>query len=243
MGDWGFLSKLLNKVQSHSTVIGKVWMTVLFVFRIMVLGAGVEKVWGDEQSMMVCDTTRRGCKNVCYNQAFPISHVRFWVMQIIFVSTPTLVYLAHVIHIMHQEEKIREKLRENDETKDLKALKYTNEKGKVFIRGVLFRSYILNLVVRILLELAFMIGQYYLYGFVLQPKLECEAYPCHGTVECFMSRPREKTIFIIFMLVVSCVSLLLNVAEIVYLVCARVKSRRTQGYPQTPAMTNHKTFC
>lgn len=44
MGEWGFLSSLLDKVQSHSTVIGKVWLSVLFVFRIMILGAGAEKV-------------------------------------------------------------------------------------------------------------------------------------------------------------------------------------------------------
>lgn len=44
MGDWKFLSSLLDKVQSQSTVIGKVWLSVLFIFRIMVLGAGAEKV-------------------------------------------------------------------------------------------------------------------------------------------------------------------------------------------------------
>lgn len=44
MGEWSFLSALLDKVQSHSTVIGKVWLSVLFIFRIMVLGAGAEKV-------------------------------------------------------------------------------------------------------------------------------------------------------------------------------------------------------
>lgn len=44
MGEWGFLSSLLDKVQSHSTVIGKVWLIVLFIFRIMILGAGAEKV-------------------------------------------------------------------------------------------------------------------------------------------------------------------------------------------------------
>lgn len=243
MGDWGFLSKLLDKVQTHSTVIGKVWMTVLFVFRIMVLGAAAEKVWGDEQSLMLCDTTRKGCKNVCYDRAFPISHIRFWVMQIIFISTPTLVYLAHVMHIIHQEKKIRERQLNCEETKGFKTPKYTNEKGKTFIRGVLFRSYMLNLIVRILLETAFIVGQYYLYGFVQQPKLECEAYPCYGKVECFMSRPREKTVFIIFMLVMSCVSVLLNIAEIIYLLCARAKRRRTQVYPSEPMTTDQKTFC
>lgn len=45
MGEWGFLSSLLDKVQSHSSVIGKVWLSVLFIFRIMILGAGADKVY------------------------------------------------------------------------------------------------------------------------------------------------------------------------------------------------------
>lgn len=45
MGEWDLLGHLLDKVQSHSTVIGKVWLTVLFIFRIMVLQTGAEKVW------------------------------------------------------------------------------------------------------------------------------------------------------------------------------------------------------
>lgn len=44
MGEWDLLGRLLDKVQSHSTVIGKVWLTVLFVFRILVLHTGAEKV-------------------------------------------------------------------------------------------------------------------------------------------------------------------------------------------------------
>lgn len=44
MGEWGFLSSLLDKVQSHSSVIGKVWLSVVFIFRIMILGAGADKV-------------------------------------------------------------------------------------------------------------------------------------------------------------------------------------------------------
>jgi len=45
MGEWELLGRLLDKVQAHSTVIGKVWLTVLFIFRIMVLNTGAEKVW------------------------------------------------------------------------------------------------------------------------------------------------------------------------------------------------------
>ncbi|KAG7239161.1 hypothetical protein INR49_029912 [Caranx melampygus] len=46
MGEWSFLSDLLDKVQSHSTVVGKVWMSVLFLFRIFILAAGVDTIWG-----------------------------------------------------------------------------------------------------------------------------------------------------------------------------------------------------
>ncbi|XP_061561114.1 connexin 32.3 [Phycodurus eques] len=225
MGDWGFLSSLLDKVQSHSTVIGKIWMTVLFLFRIMVLGAGAESVWGDEQSDFVCNTQQPGCENVCYDWTFPISHIRFWVLQIIFVSTPTLVYLGHAMHVIHQENKMREKLASPGGPRRLKSPKYTDDKGKVTIKGNLLGSYLTQLVFKILIEAAFITGQYYLYGFIMVPMFPCSKKPCPFTVECYMSRPTEKTIFIIFMLAVACVSLVLNVAEVFYLLCSRCKAR------------------
>ncbi|KAL4666866.1 hypothetical protein H8959_005555 [Pygathrix nigripes] len=109
MGDWGFLEKLLDQVQEHSTVVGKIWLTVLFIFRILILGLAGESVWGDEQSDFECNTAQPGCTNVCYDQAFPISHIRYWVLQFLFVSTPTLVYLGHVIYLSRREERLRQK--------------------------------------------------------------------------------------------------------------------------------------
>ncbi|XP_041661271.1 gap junction Cx32.2 protein-like [Cheilinus undulatus] len=230
MGEWGFLSTLLNKVQSHSTVVGKVWLSVLFIFRIMILGAGAEKVWGDEQSNMVCNTKQPGCKNVCYDHAFPISHIRFWVLQIIFVSAPTLIYLGHVIHVIHKENKMREYMK-NHPSEIAKQPKYTDDKGKIKMKGNLLGNYMTSIFFRIVLEVAFIVGQYYLYGFVMNPRIVCSRAPCPFTVECFMSRPTEKTIFIIFMLVVACVSLFLNLVEILYLACSRSSRRRSKTVP------------
>lgn len=65
------------------------------------------QVWGDEQSDFVCNTQQPGCENVCYDFAFPISHVRFWFLQIIAVATPKLLYLGHVLHVIHVEKKVR----------------------------------------------------------------------------------------------------------------------------------------
>ncbi|CAL8314580.1 unnamed protein product [Boreogadus saida] len=236
MGDWGFLSSLLDKVQSHSTVIGKIWMSVLFLFRIMVLGAGAESVWGDEQSGFLCNTQQPGCENVCYDWTFPISHIRFWVLQIIFVSTPTLIYLGHVMHVTHKENKMRENLASPGCASTQKHPKYTNEKGKVKIKGNLLGSYLAQLGAKIIIEASFIVGQYYLYGFIMVPMFPCSKKPCPFTVECYMSRPTEKTIFIIFMLVVACVSLLLNILEVFYLLVSRSRcSPRKRSHMITSA--------
>ncbi|XP_044142110.1 gap junction alpha-3 protein [Bufo gargarizans] len=250
MGDWSFLGRLLENAQEHSTVIGKVWLTVLFIFRILVLGAAAEEVWGDEQSDFTCNTQQPGCENVCYDKAFPISHIRFWVLQIIFVSTPTLIYLGHVLHIVRMEEKKKEKkedlkkcikgndekdflLRKGGEKKEKPPIR--DERGKIRIGGALLRTYVFNIIFKTLFEIAFIVGQYFLYGFELKPLYRCSRWPCPNTVDCFISRPTEKTIFIIFMLVVACVSLLLNMLEIYHLGWKKLRQGMTNQYIGDPS--------
>ncbi|XP_010215419.1 PREDICTED: gap junction alpha-3 protein [Tinamus guttatus] len=260
MGDWSFLGRLLENAQEHSTVIGKVWLTVLFIFRILVLGAAAEEVWGDEQSDFTCNTQQPGCENVCYDKAFPISHIRFWVLQIIFVSTPTLIYLGHVLHIVRMEEKRKEKeeeLKKKGSIKDSNSpaaasgsssggggnsmkeplvkrgkekLPIRDERGRIRMGGALLRTYVFNIIFKTLFEVGFIVGQYFLYGFELKPVYHCSRPPCPHTVDCFISRPTEKTIFIIFMLVVASVSLLLNMLEIYHLGWKKLKQGMTSQY-------------
>uniref|UniRef100_A0A8C6KHY3 Gap junction protein n=1 Tax=Nothobranchius furzeri TaxID=105023 RepID=A0A8C6KHY3_NOTFU len=239
MGEWDLLGRLLDKVQSNSTVIGKVWLTVLFVFRIMVLHTGAEKVWGDEHSGFVCNTQQPGCVNVCYDLAFPISHIRFWVFQIIALATPKLLYLGHVLHVIHVEKKNQGELDEQAGLflrRTFKVPKYTKGKGRINLRGRLLRSYVLHLLAKIVLEVLFIFGQYYLYGFTLEPRYVCTRFPCPHKVDCFLSRPTEKSIIIWFMLVASLVSLALSIIELLYLCVKAVKECmvRRQDYTVTP---------
>nr|XP_039329238.1 gap junction alpha-3 protein [Saimiri boliviensis boliviensis] len=231
MGDWSFLGRLLENAQEHSTVIGKVWLTVLFIFRILVLGAAAEDVWGDEQADFTCNTQQPGCENVCYDRAFPISHIRFWALQIIFVSTPTLIYLGHVLHIVRMEEKKKEREEEEQLKRDSPGPKEPaqdkprsrDDRGRVRMSGALLRTYVFNIIFKTLFEVGFIAGQYFLYGFELKPLYRCDRWPCPNTVDCFISRPTEKTIFIIFMLAVACASLLLNMLEIYHLGWKKLK--------------------
>ncbi|KAJ1176936.1 hypothetical protein NDU88_002203 [Pleurodeles waltl] len=233
MGDWGFLEKFLDQVQEHSPAVGKIWLMVLFVFRILILGLAGESVWGDEQSDFICNTRQPGCTNVCYDKAFPISHIRYWVLQFLFISTPTLVYLAHVTYLSRREEKLRQKEMDlrtllgsnvqcsqalaDIEKKRAKIL--VHDDGRMKIQGALMFTYAASVIFKSIFEAGFLLGQWYLYGFVMHPVYICERDPCPQVVDCFISRPTEKTIFIIFMMAVSLVSLLLNILELIHLMC------------------------
>lgn len=236
MGEWSFLSDLLDKVQSHSTVVGKVWMSVLFLFRIFILAAGVDKIWGDEHTNMNCNTKSPGCKNACYDRSFPMSHTRFWVLQILIVSTPTLIYLGHVLLVIRRENKLRRRLEKKlGKNGMIKAPKYSNEHGKVQLKGILLVSYMMQLLFRILLEGAFIVGQYYLYGFILMPsKISFPDYPCPAPVDCYISRPTEKTIFIVFMLAMSVLSVILNFVEMLHLMISKMMEKKRRSSGSTP---------
>ncbi|XP_063302748.1 gap junction alpha-8 protein [Pelobates fuscus] len=234
MGDWSFLGNILEEVNEHSTVIGRVWLTVLFIFRILILGTAAEFVWGDEQSDFVCNTQQPGCENVCYDEAFPLSHIRLWVLQIIFVSTPSLVYVGHAVHHVRMVEKRKEReeaemsrQQEMNEERlplapdqgSIRTTKETSTKGtkKFRLEGTLLRTYICHIIFKTLFEVGFVVGHYFLYGFRILPLYRCSRWPCPNIVDCFVSRPTEKTVFILFMLAVAAVSLFLNVVEISHL--------------------------
>ncbi|KAM6239738.1 gap junction alpha-9 protein isoform 1-T2 [Porphyrio hochstetteri] len=239
MGDWNFLGGILEEVHIHSTIIGKIWLTILFIFRMLVLGVATEDVWNDEQSEFICNTEQPGCRNVCYDEAFPISLIRYWVLQVIFVSSPSLVYMGHALYRLRALEKERQKKKaqvraelENTElemTENRKRLERElrqldqRKLNKAPLRGSLLCTYVIHIFTRSAVEVCFMIGQYLLYGFHLDPLYKCQRDPCPNTVDCFVSRPTEKTVFILFMQSIATVSLLLNLLEIIHLGFRKIK--------------------
>uniref|UniRef100_A0A8B9TJ32 Gap junction protein n=1 Tax=Anas platyrhynchos TaxID=8839 RepID=A0A8B9TJ32_ANAPL len=239
MGDWSFLGEFLEEVHKHSTVVGKVWLTVLFIFRML-------------QSDFMCDTQQPGCENVCYDKAFPISHVRFWVLQIIFVSTPSLVYMGHAMHTVRMEEKrkMKEAEREAQEMKN-SGDNYYQQKcpapekaelscwdesgGKIILRGSLLNTYVYSILIRTAMEVAFIVGQYVLYGIFLETLYICQRAPCPHPVNCYVSRPTEKNVFIVFMLAVAVLSLFLSLAELYHLGWKKAKERCSRAYKPSPS--------
>ncbi|XP_008329255.1 gap junction protein alpha 9b [Cynoglossus semilaevis] len=247
MGDWNFLGGILEEVHIHSTMVGKIWLTILFIFRMLVLGVAAEDVWNDEQSDFICNTDQPGCRNVCYDHAFPISLIRYWVLQVIFVSSPSLVYMGHAIYQLRALEKERHckkvALRRELEAVDLELVEVRRriekemrqvEQGrlnKAPLRGSLLCTYVAHIVTRSMLEVSFMMGQYVLYGPHLSPLYKCEQEPCPNVVDCFVSRPTEKSVFMMFMLAIACISLFLSLLEIMHLTFKKLKKGILDYYP------------
>ena len=79
---------------------------MVVIFRILIVAIVGETVYDDEQTMFVCNTLQPGCNQACYDRAFPISHIRYWVFQIIMVCTPSLCFITYSVH---QSAKQRER--------------------------------------------------------------------------------------------------------------------------------------
>ncbi|XP_002760881.1 gap junction gamma-2 protein [Callithrix jacchus] len=284
---WSFLTRLLEEIHNHSTFVGKVWLTVLVVFRIVLTAVGGEAIYSDEQAKFTCNTRQPGCDNVCYDAFAPLSHVRFWVFQIVVISTPSVMYLGYAVHRLARasEQERRRALRrrpgprraprahlppphagwpeptdlgeeepmlglgEEEEEEEPGAAEGAAEDaeeagaedacakgagadGKAagtpgpagqhdgrrrIQREGLMRVYVAQLVARAAFEVAFLVGQYLLYGFEVRPFFPCSRRPCPHVVDCFVSRPTEKTVFLLVMYVVSCLCLLLNLCEMAHL--------------------------
>ncbi|XP_009947503.1 PREDICTED: gap junction delta-2 protein, partial [Leptosomus discolor] len=151
--------------------MSRILLTVVVIFRILIVAIVGETVYEDEQTMFMCNTLQPGCNQACYDKAFPISHIRYWVFQIILVCTPSLCFITYSVH---------------------QSAKHSKTKRQEGIS----RFYVIQVVFRNALEIGFLAGQYFLYGFNVPAIFECDRYPCVKEVECYVSRPTEKTVFL-----------------------------------------------
>nr|XP_002128756.1 gap junction delta-2 protein-like [Ciona intestinalis] len=102
-------------------------------------------------------------------------------------------------------------------------------------KQLVLRAYILNVITRCIIEGGFLYLQYYLYNWTVPEFFECIRYPCPKIVECYISRPMEKTVFLYFMFAVSALCIVINIIEIHYLGWKRLKRalfrKQTQHVP------------
>ncbi|XDV31745.1 hypothetical protein PO909_002706 [Leuciscus waleckii] len=189
--------------------------------------------------MFICNTLQPGCNQACYDKAFPISHIRYWVFQIILVCTPSLCFITYSVHQSAKQRDrrysflypIMEKDYSREGTRKLRNINGilvqhsdSGRSSKVRRQEGISRFYIIQVVFRNALEIGFLAGQYFLYGFSVPGIFECDRYPCLKEVECYVSRPTEKTVFLVFMFAVSGICVVLNLAELNHLGWRKIKA-------------------
>lgn len=211
--DWKTFQALLSGVNKYSTAFGRVWLSVVFVFRVMVYVVAAERVWGDEQKDFDCNTKQPGCANVCYDHFFPISHIRLWALQLIFVTCPSFMVVMHVAYRDDRERKYKAKHGE-----ERKLYKNTGKK-----HGGLWWTYLISLFVKTGIEVSFLYILHRIYDSFYLPRLvKCEVSPCPNQVDCYIGHPTEKKVFTYFMVGASALCIVLNICEIIYLISKRI---------------------
>ncbi|XP_061672627.1 gap junction protein beta 9b [Syngnathoides biaculeatus] len=211
--NWSALEALLGGVSKYSTAFGRVWLSMVFVFRVLVFVVAAQRVWGDDSKDFDCNTQQPGCTNVCYDAVFPISHIRLWALQLIFVTCPSLMVTCHV---KYRENRNRNYARLHEGT----AL-YANPGKK---RGGLWWTYLVSLIFKAGFDAAFLYILHHIYqGFDMPRLTKCSLEPCPNTVDCYISRPTEKKIFTLFMVVSSAVCIFMCLCEMVYFICKRLQ--------------------
>ncbi|XP_055010564.1 gap junction delta-2 protein-like [Boleophthalmus pectinirostris] len=275
MTEWTLLKRLLDAVHHHSTMIGRLWLTVMVIFRLLIVAVATEDVYTDEQEMFVCNTLQPGCSTVCYDTFAPISQPRFWVFHIISVSTPSLCFIIYTWHNLSKqnggqkqgnihEESTRQAGQDSgkdggreaydrscdsdscsirshkhlghsladalegitiQQLQKLESLnkaqtftvKEANTEVQAVSGGVLSKCYIFHVILRAILEVGFVLAQWKLFGFKVPVHFLCTSSPCSQPVDCYVSRPTEKTVFLLFMFCVGVFCILLNLLELNHL--------------------------
>lgn len=309
MTEWTLLKRLLDAVHQHSTMIGRLWLTVMVIFRLLIVAVATEDVYTDEQEMFVCNTLQPGCSTVCYDAFAPISQPRFWVFHIISVSTPSLCFIIYTWHNLSKHNATQRlgqgagdapgqggrdggreaydrscdsdscsiqshkhlghslaNVLEGIAAKDLQRLdpKNSSQARACTFReggaeahagsgGVLSKCYIFHVCLRAVLEVGFVLAQWKLFGFQVPVHFLCTSSPCSQPVDCYVSRPTEKTIFLLFMFCVGVFCILLNLLELNHLGWKKIRRAvrlrehvSWEGYetfpPDSPSFTSSLGF-
>lgn len=179
----------------------------------------------------MCNTIQPGCANMCYDLFSPISLFRFWLVQLITLCLPYIIFIIYVIHKVSNVLAV-----DLSSSGPIRTMQVYKTDQEMFRKRSLNKmpgwtwsftgAYIFHLTFRTLLEAGFGVAHYYLFGFYVPRRFLCQHPPCTTQVDCYISRPTEKTVMLNFMLGMAALSLFLNVLDFI---CAIKRSVRQKS--------------
>ena len=89
------LYKTVNKYYEQATAylnpIGKVYLKIVFVFRVLFIVVFLDDVFQREPKLK-CETAQIGCELSCRNRFAPISHMQIWQLELFVSMLTTMVF-------------------------------------------------------------------------------------------------------------------------------------------------------
>ncbi|GAB1301433.1 Gap junction delta-4 protein [Apodemus speciosus] len=161
----------------------------------LVLVLAGSPIYEDEQERFICNTLQPGCANVCYDLFSPVSPLRFWLVQSLALLLPSVVFGTYTLH---RGAKLAAGGACRPQVPDLSA------------------AYLVHLLLRMLLEAGLAFLHYFLFGFSVPAHVSCSQVPCSGAVDCYVSRPTEKSLLMLFFWAVNALSFLLSLADLLW---------------------------
>ncbi|CAI9606943.1 unnamed protein product [Staurois parvus] len=175
---------------------------------VMVVLAGYP-LYQDEQERFICNTLQPGCSNVCYDIFSPMSHMRYWLIQTLMVFLPYCLFSVHVIHKV-----LAYMGNTNDQCRKSSSSTYHGVGLQMEILDFSW-AYLVHVLLRICLEVGFDAGQYFLFGIIVPSRFSCSHSPCTSSVDCYISRPTEKSLMMIFIWGTGIISLILSLVDLI----------------------------
>ncbi|XP_078520484.1 gap junction delta-4 protein [Lissotriton helveticus] len=220
MQHWNWLGFLVVTLNYNVTIVGKIWITSTIFLRMAVIVLAGYPLYQDEQEKFVCNTLQPGCSNACYDIFSPVSHFRFWLAQVL------CLLLLHALFDVY----VLSKAASQHMGSEISTTKRTPSPNPAFQMNSQIDSwkildfsgaYLVHLLIRTITEAGFSTGQYYLFGLFVPKTFSCFEPPCTGSIECYISRPTEKSLMMIFMWAVSGSSLLLSIVDLIFVIHRR----------------------
>ncbi|XP_070701911.1 gap junction delta-4 protein-like [Pempheris klunzingeri] len=231
---------LLFITLSHNvSFMGKTWWMLMLVLRLLVLLLAGFTLFSDEQERFICNTIQPGCSNVCFDVFAPVSVFRLWLFHLILLCLPHVLFATYVMHKVlsypyfggfHWDRSRGGSPCTIENSNSLRELSLHKASLHDLSRGWgvprFYCAYFLVVILRILLEVVFGAGQFFLFGLSIPRSFLCYEAPCTSGVECYISRPTEKTLMLNFMLGAASLSVLLSLVDLLSSVKAMVRWRR-----------------
>ncbi|XP_063741389.1 gap junction delta-3 protein-like [Eleginops maclovinus] len=225
---------LFITMSQNVSFMGKTWWMLMLVLRLLVVLLAGFTLFSDEQERFVCNTLQPGCSNVCFDAFAPVSVFRLWLFHLMFLCLPHVLFATYVMHKVWSYPQFGGFY--CDRKRGGSPFTLENSSREVSLHKAalhdlphelgaprFYCTYFLVVALRILLEVVFGAGQFLLFGLSFPKSFLCYETPCNSGVECYISKPTEKTLMLNFMLGVASLSILLSLVDLMSSIKAMVR--------------------